>query len=63
VYEGITGCESFAPWLSRLQDRMTERVIASILQLPPEWYDDDMDTLLELADRLYQPKKGFFTEY
>ena len=50
VYEGITGTESFAPWLSRLEDRITEKAIAAILQeLPPEWYDDDMDTLLAVA--------------
>jgi len=58
VYEGITGTESFAPWLSRLEDRITEKAIAAILQeLPPEWYDDDMDTLLAVAERLYQRRK------
>jgi HipA-like protein len=58
VYEGVTGSESFAPWLSRLEDRITQKVIASIVQeLPPEWYDDDMDTVLAVAERLYRRRE------
>jgi hypothetical protein len=58
VYEGVTGSESFAPWLSRLEDRITQKVIVSILQeVPPEWYDDDMDTVLGVAERLYRRRE------
>ena len=54
VYEGVTSQESFAPWLERLERRISEKVMASLLQeIPPEWYDDDMDTLLALAEKLY----------
>jgi hypothetical protein len=54
VYEGVTGAESFAPWLHRLQQRISEKVIASLLEeIPPEWYEDDRDTLLALAEKLY----------
>src|SRR5579864_3817892 len=36
VYEGVTGMESFAPWLDRLEKQMTERTMDEIgEQIPP----------------------------
>ncbi|HEY6126753.1 MAG TPA: HipA family kinase [Candidatus Acidoferrum sp.] len=53
VYEGIIGRESFEPWLDRLQRQITERTLDSILQeIPPDWYDDDIDSVTRLAERL-----------
>ena len=53
VYQSVTGCESFAPWLERLEKRISEQVIAAILEeLPPEWYADDFDALRALSERL-----------
>jgi hypothetical protein len=53
VYEGVTGMESFAPWLERLGKQMTERALDEITrQIPPEWYDDDFDALLRLPEQL-----------
>jgi len=58
VYADVTGRESFGPWLERLEERITEKVLASILQeIPPEWYDDDMDTLLALAEELFRRRE------
>lgn len=58
VYEGVTGSESFAPWLDRLEKRMTERVIGDLIgEIPPEWYDDNLDTVFRLADQLQRRKK------
>lgn len=55
VYEGVTGQESFGPWLERLEKRITERVLDEVMQeIPPEWYDDDLDALLRLAEQLYR---------
>jgi hypothetical protein len=55
VYEGVTGKESFAPWLERLHSRVNERILDSVLrEIPPDWYDDDLDTLMQLAERLYR---------
>ena len=55
VYEGVRGGESFAPWLERLEKRITERVLDEVLrEIPPEWYDDDLDPLLHVADKLYR---------
>ena len=46
VYEGITGRESFSPWLERIEKRMSERVFDELVrEIPPEWYEDDLDSL------------------
>ncbi len=53
VYEGVTGMESFAPWLERLEKQMTERGLDEITrQIPPGWYEDDYDALLRLSEHL-----------
>jgi HipA-like kinase len=53
VYEGVTGMESFAPWLERLEQQITERTLQEIAQeIPPAWYDDDADELSRLTERL-----------
>lgn len=53
VYEGITGMQSFRPWLERLEKQMTERVLDEISRaIPPEWYEDDYDAVLRLLEQL-----------
>jgi hypothetical protein len=53
VYEGVTGMESFAPWLERLEKQMTERALDEITrQIPPAWYEDDLDAVLRLSEQL-----------
>src|SRR6266700_858735 len=55
VYEGVRGRESFGPWLERIEKHMTERVLDErIREIPPEWYGDDLDALLRLAEQLHQ---------
>lgn len=55
VYEGVTGMESFGPWLDRLEKQMTERAMDEITrEIPPAWYEDDYDALLRLAEQLLQ---------
>jgi HipA-like kinase len=55
VYEGVTGSESFAPWLERLEKRITERVLYEAIEgIPPEWYGDDPGPLEQLAEQLYR---------
>jgi len=57
VYTGVTGLESFAPWLTRLE-QMPERVLDEISKtLPPAWYDDDYDALLRLLEQLHRRRK------
>src|SRR5256885_6980902 len=55
VYEGVTGIESFAPWLHRLERQINQRVLAGLLEeIPPAWYEDDYDALTLLVEQLYQ---------
>src|SRR5208282_5387697 len=53
VYEGVTGMESFAPWLEQLEKQITERALDEITrQIPPAWYEDDLDAVLRLSEQL-----------
>jgi hypothetical protein len=55
VYLGVTGMESFRPWLELLETRVTERVLDEISrEIPPAWYEDDYDTLLRLLEQLHR---------
>ena len=38
VYRGVTGWESFEPWLSRIENLAAETVWAIAEIIPPEWY-------------------------
>ena len=53
VYHGVTGMESFEPWLRRLQNQIDERVLDDLIEpIPPQWYGDDYDALLRLLEQL-----------
>jgi hypothetical protein len=53
VYESVTGRETFGVWLDRIEKHMTEKVLDELIrEIPPEWYDDDLDALLRLAEQL-----------
>jgi hypothetical protein len=55
VYESVIGMESFEPWIARLESAITEDVLDKIIrEIPPEWYQDDYDTLLRLIEQLYR---------
>jgi hypothetical protein len=55
VYQGVISRESFEPWLDRMNRGVTERVLGSILQeIPHDWYDDDLDSVMRLAERLIE---------
>ena len=55
VYQGVTGMESFAPWLELLESRMTERVLDEVSrEIPPAWYEDDYDAVLRLLEQLHR---------
>jgi hypothetical protein len=54
VYEGITGMESFGPWIARIQS-ISERVLDEYInEIPPEWYEDNRDDLRRLVEQLYR---------
>ena len=55
VYLGVTGMESFAPWLELLERRLSERVLDEIgREIPPAWYEDDYDALVRLLEQLHR---------
>jgi len=55
VYEGVTGMESFAPWLERIEKQISERVLGELAEeIPPDWYTDDYDALMRLLEQLYR---------
>jgi hypothetical protein len=58
VYEGVTGMESFAPWLERLEKTAGERVLdETSREIPPEWYADDYDALMRLLEQLHRRRQ------
>jgi len=57
VYDGVTGMDSFGPWLERLEKRITEKVLAELAEeIPPACYEDDYDAVLRLLEQLQRRK-------
>ena len=57
VYEGVTGMDSFGPWLERLEKRITEKVLGGLAEeIPPGWYEDDYDAVLRVLEQLHRRK-------
>jgi hypothetical protein len=59
VYQGVTGMESFTPWIDRVENRITERVLDEIVcEIPPAWYEDNYDALIQLVEQLHRRRTG-----
>jgi hypothetical protein len=55
VYEQVTGLDSFEPWLGRIEQRLGPEVLGEIAEeIPPEWYNHQIDELEQLLSRLDQ---------
>jgi hypothetical protein len=53
VYAGVTGIDSFEPWLTRLEERMNLSILVGIAEsIPPEWYGKDIAAMLRLLRAL-----------
>ena len=53
VYEHVTGMDSFEPWLGRIEQRMNSEILGQIAEeIPPEWYNHELDKLGQLLARL-----------
>ena len=52
VYEGVTGWESFEPWLSRVEAMRAETLWEIAEVVPPEWYGGDTAELERLMEAL-----------
>ncbi len=48
VYQGVTGWDSFQPWLEKIESVPAELLEAVAEEIPPEWYGDsnDLEALL-----------------
>jgi hypothetical protein len=54
VYRGVTGWESFEPWLSRIEALPAEPVWEIAETVPPEWYEGDAAALERLVEQLLE---------
>jgi hypothetical protein len=54
VYAGITGWESFEPWLSRIESFPESSLWPLVDQIPFAWYDSAADELGQLLSRLLE---------
>jgi hypothetical protein len=54
VYAGITGWDSFEPWLSRIESFPESSLWPLVDQIPPEWYDSSVDELERLLTQLLE---------
>ena len=52
VYRGVTGWESFEPWLSRIESLEPAVAWAIAENIPPEWYGGDVSALEVLIEKL-----------
>lgn len=52
VYAGVTGWESFEPWLSRLETMPVEQIWQAAEAIPPEWYGGDVGEMERLVETL-----------
>ena len=52
VYAGVTGWESFEPWLTMVEEMPAEVLWAIAEQVPPEWYGGDTSVIERLMEQL-----------
>ena len=52
VYRGVTGWESFEPWLTHLETLPAETVWTAANEVPPEWYGGDTAEMEALVEKL-----------
>ena len=52
VYAGVTGWESFEPWLSRIEAMEAGTLWQIAEEVPPEWYGGDTRTIERLMEQM-----------
>ena len=52
VYRGVTGWESFEPWMHRIETLDAGKMWAIAETVPPEWYGGDLSELEQLVEKL-----------
>lgn len=57
VYDSVRGMGAFEKWIERIE-RIDENVADEIArEIPPEWYEDDLDALYRLLEHLLRRRK------
>jgi hypothetical protein len=54
VYAGVTGWESFGPWLERIETMRPEVLWEIAESVPPEWYGGDLSEIERLMEQMLQ---------
>jgi len=54
VYRGVTGWDSFEPWLSRIEALPADAAWTAANEVPPEWYGGDISEMEALVEKLLQ---------
>jgi hypothetical protein len=58
VYESVRGIDAFEPWLSRVEEKITESAMEEIYGgIPPEWYEYDFEALEKMLAHLLRRRK------
>jgi hypothetical protein len=52
VYRGVTGWESFEPWLTHLETLPADTLWKAANEVPPEWYGGDVGEMEALVEKL-----------
>jgi len=59
VYQGVRNLDSFAPWLARVQERLTLDALGAMAsEIPLSWYDDEVLALEQLIEQLERRRSG-----
>jgi hypothetical protein len=58
VYRNVTGWQSFEPWLTRIEEIESERILNIMATIPFEWFERDEIALAILAERLMERRFG-----
>lgn len=54
AYRGVTGWDSFEPWLSRVEDLDAQNVWSIAELVPPEWYGGNLNDIEILVEQLLE---------
>jgi hypothetical protein len=54
VYAGVTGWESFEPWLTKVEEMPAETLWSIAQGVPPEWYGGDTAVIERLMEQLME---------
>jgi hypothetical protein len=57
VYEHVRGLDAFEKWIARVEAVTEEDFDRVCSGIPPEWYDDDLDTLERMIEQLLRRRK------